>query len=217
MVAPAVKPRRQTIPEPFDLLVDTLLATFFWGCPRTLVFFNIHQGGSTMNTNRKIFSISRISALLGFFVLAQAVACDGDQDAQKAADQESGQAMLSVGTIPDNVACVIVTIAGEFRTEVRDFAVTPGSALSEALTGLPVGTVVFSANAYSQGCGSVTKSTVPMWLSEEKTVNLVQGKSSSVTLTLYKNGRAKVTVEFADQEDGGTDAGATHDGGGSVD
>jgi hypothetical protein len=70
---------------------------------------------------------------------------------------------------------------------------------------------VFSANAYSQDCTSVTKSTVPMWLSDQKTVTITQGKSSSVTLTLYKNGRAKVTVDFADQEDGGTDAGV--DGG----
>jgi len=166
-----------------------------------------------MNTNRKIFSISRISALLGFFVLAPTVGCDGDPKAEGAGDQESGQAMLSVGTIPDNVACVVVTAAGEFRTEEHDYDVAPGNTLSESLTGLPVGPVVFSANAYSQACSSVTKSTVPMWLSDSKTVNIAQGKSSSVTLTLYKNGRAKVTVDFADQEDGGTDAGAAYDGG----
>jgi hypothetical protein len=46
-----------------------------------------------------------------------------------------------------------------------------------------------------------------MWISDDKTVNVVQGRSSSVTLTLYRNGRAKVTVEFADQEDGGADSG----------
>jgi hypothetical protein len=72
-----------------------------------------------------------------------------------------------------------------------------------------VGAVVFSANAYTAACDSVTKSTIPLWISDQKTVNLVLGKSSSVTLTLYKNGRAKVTVEFADQEDGGTDGGTT--------
>jgi hypothetical protein len=168
-----------------------------------------------MNSNCKILSISRISAVL--FALAQAVGCNGDQHAQEAASVENGEAMLSVGTIPDNVACVIVTATGEFRTEVRNFDVAPGNTLAEALTSLPVGAVVFSANAYSQACASVTKSTVPMWLSEEKTVNIVQGKSTSVTLTLYKNGRAKVTVEFADQEDGGTDAGAARDGSGAAD
>jgi hypothetical protein len=170
-----------------------------------------------MNTHPTIFTVSRISALLGFFVLAPVVACNGDHRAQQGASQagslETGEAMLSLGTIPENVACVIVTVAGEFRSVVRELDVVPGDTVSQALTGLPVGSVVFSANAYSQACASVTKSTAPMWLSDEKTVNLVQGKSSSVTLTLIKNGRAKVTVEFADQEDGGTDAGKNRDGG----
>jgi hypothetical protein len=166
-----------------------------------------------MKAHRNIFTVSRISALLGFFVLGPTVGCDGGQHAQEADNQEEGQALLSVGTIPDNVACVIVTVAGEFRSAVRSFAVAPGDTLSSALTALPVGSVVFTANAYSQDCDSVTKSTAPMWISEDKTVSLVQGRSSSVTLTLIKNGRAKVTVEFADQEDGGTDAGGSRDGG----
>lgn len=129
------------------------------------------------------------------------------------AQTESGEVMLSVGTIPDDVTCVRVTAAGEFRQVVTDFDVVPGATLSQALSGLPVGKAMFSANAYSQDCASLTKSTTPMWLSDEKSVNVAQGKSTSVTLTLYKNGRAKVTVEFADQEDGGTDAGVAADGG----
>ena len=115
--------------------------------------------------------------------------------------------------LPDGIACIRVSVVGEFRSVVTDYAVTPGVALVESLSGLPVGKDAFSANAYSQDCDSVTKSTAPMWLSDEKSVNIAQGKSSSVTLVLYKNGRAKVTVEFADQEDGGTDAGKSPDGG----
>jgi hypothetical protein len=149
-----------------------------------------------------------LAALLPALLLP-VVGCDDD----KAQQTETGQAMLSVGTIPEGVACVRVTAAGEFREVVTDYDVTPGATLGEALSGLPVGKVLFSANAYSQDCGSATKSTVPMWLSDEKSVNITQGKSSSVTLTLYKNGRAKVTVEFADQEDGGTDAGTAALGG----
>jgi hypothetical protein len=117
--------------------------------------------------------------------------------------------MLSLAAIPDNVTCIRVTTAGEFRSSVSDFDVVPGDTLTQSLTRLPVGAVVFSANAYAAACDSVTKSTIPMWISDEKTVNLVQGRSASVTLTLYKNGRAKVTVEFADQEDGGTDSGVS--------
>jgi hypothetical protein len=165
-----------------------------------------------MNTHRNVFTVARIRALLGFFaflLVAHVVACDDGHQAQERSAVEDGQAMLSVGTIPENVSCVIVTVTGEFRSAEQGFDVVPGDTLSQALTGLPVGSVVFAANAYSRACAEVSKSTSPMWISEEKTVNLVQGKSSSVTLTLIKNGRAKVTVEFADQEDGGTRDGST--------
>ena len=153
------------------------------------------------------------------FELLATLAGAGCDDGPTTPPEETGRAMLSLGTIPEDVNCVRVTAAGEFRSSVSDFNVVPGDTLAEALTGLPVGTVVFSANAYAGACTSVTKSTVPMWISDEKTVDLVQGRSSSVTLTLYKNGRAKVTVEFADQEDGGTDArptGSSVDGGTAV-
>jgi hypothetical protein len=168
-----------------------------------------------MNTHRNVFTVARIRALLGFLVLllvAHAVACDDGHQGQERSAVEDGQAMLSVGTIPENVSCVIVTVTGEFRSVEQGFDVLPGDTLSQALTGLPVGSVVFAANAYAKACADVSKSTSPMWISEDKTVNLVQGKNSSVTLTLIKNGRAKVTVEFADQEDGGTRAGANRDG-----
>ncbi len=165
-----------------------------------------------MNPNREsfrnVFSSTRLAAALALLALSVGAGCDNDQSATP---EETGQVMLSVGEIPDGVTCVRVTAAGEFRSVVSDFVVAPGETLSEALTGLPVGSVVFSANAYAAACTSVTKSTIPMWISDSKTVNLVQGRSSSVTLTLYKNGRAKVTVEFADQEDGGTDSGAAGD------
>ncbi len=149
-----------------------------------------------------------LATAMGMAALLSAAGCD-----KPPAQTESGEVMLSVGTIPDDVTCVRVTASGEFRQVVTDFDVVPGATLSQALSGLPVGKVLFSANAYAQACASATKSTAPTWLSDEKSVNLTQGKSSSVTLTLYKNGRAKVTVEFADQEDGGSDAHASADGG----
>jgi hypothetical protein len=159
-------------------------------------------------TTRTTFSFLRPIALCALALLGPG--CDDSQpDAT-----ETGEAMLSVGTIPENVACIRVTVAGEFRQVVADYPVVAGDTLTQAMTGLPVGAVVFSANAYAQECASASKSTVPMWLSDEKTVNVAQGKSSSVTLTLYKNGRAKVAVEFADQEDGGTDGGADAGSGG---
>jgi hypothetical protein len=168
-----------------------------------------------MNSNRKFFrnvsTSTCFSVAVALLATATVAGCD---HAAQSEPEETGQVMLSLAAIPESVTCIRVTAAGEFRSLVSDFDVVPGATLSEALTGLPVGAVVFSADAYAAACTSVTKSTIPMWISDEKTVNLVQGRSSSVTLTLYKNGRAKVTVEFADQEDGGTDAGTAS---GSVD
>jgi hypothetical protein len=163
-----------------------------------------------MNQNRNFFRNVSFSLCLA----AVSLLGPGCDDHYAAGADESGQAMLSLDAIPDNVTCVRVTVAGEFRSSVNDFDVVPGGAFTQALSGLPVGAVVFSASAYPAACASVTKSTIPTWISDDKAVNLIQGKSSSVTLTLYKNGRAKVSVEFADQEDGGTDSGRTA---GSVD
>jgi hypothetical protein len=159
-----------------------------------------------MNPKRKFVRPVSLSTCLAatLALLFTLPSCDSDHAAKS---DEGGQAMLSLAAIPEDVTCIRVTVAGEFRSSESDFDVVPGDTLTQALTGLPVGAVVFSANAYTAACSSVTKSTIPMWVSDEKTVNLVQGKSSSVTLTLYRNGRAKVTVEFADQEDGGTDGG----------
>lgn len=168
-----------------------------------------------MNSSQTRFH-TRFPALALRAICALALgALSGCDDGQAPAETESGEAMLSLATIPEGVACIRVTVAGEFRTTVKDFDVVPGDSLVQSLSGLPVGDVVFSANAYSQVCTSLSKSTVPTWLSDEKDVTLVQGKSSSVTLTLYKNGRAKVTVDFGDQEDGGTDAGSTSPDGGT--
>jgi hypothetical protein len=165
-----------------------------------------------MKPSPNFFRSTRLSTLLALSSLALVASpgCDGNQASQV----EGGKILLSLATIPENVNCVRVTVTGAFRDVVSDFDVAPGDSLSQAFTGLPVGSVVFSADAYASACASVTKSTIPMWVSEDETVNVAQGRSSSVTLTLYKNGRAKVTVEFADQEDGGTDSGST---GGSAD
>lgn len=163
-----------------------------------------------MNTIRSFFRIRSTPLVVCTFLTLLCPIASGCDESSPGI--ESGQVLLSLAAIPDNVSCVRVTATGEFRSAVTDFDVVPGEALTEALTGLPVGSVVFSANAYAGACSTVTKSTAPLWLSDEKTVTIVQGKSTSVTLTLYKNGRAKVTVEFADQEDGGA-GGGTADGG----
>jgi hypothetical protein len=106
-----------------------------------------------MNPNRKFFrnvsSSTRYAATFALLATLAGAGCDGDLPPQP---EETGRAMLSLGTIPEDVNCVRVTAAGEFRSSVSDFDVVPGDTLAEALTGLPVGAVVFSANAYAGAC-----------------------------------------------------------------
>ncbi|HEX7499741.1 MAG TPA: hypothetical protein VF524_05470, partial [Polyangia bacterium] len=120
-----------------------------------------------MNANHKFFRNVSFSTCLATLLLL-GPGCDDNQAANA---DESGQVMLSLAAIPDNVTCIRVTAAGKFRSSVSDFDVVPGDTLTQALTGLPVGAVVFSASAYSAACASVAKSTIPMWISDEKTVN----------------------------------------------
>jgi len=127
-----------------------------------------------------------------------------EQGSRAPADAE--QVSLHIEEVPDNVACLRITASGASRQVVRDLDVTEGQSVSESFSGLPIGTVVFQAAAYAQTCDSVTKSTVPSWVSDEVSVTVSLSQSKSVTLTLYRNGRAKVTVAF-DPEN--PDAGAS--------
>ncbi len=166
-----------------------------------------------MNQNHRAFPSLRflpLVPLLPLLALPLGNGCGRDQGGPP----ETGEVMLSMAAIPEAVSCVRITATGELRDRVSDFTVAPGDTFTQSFSGLPVGSVVFSASAYSQDCSSVSKSTVPTWISEDKTANVVQGKSSSVTLTLYMNGRAKVTVQFGDQVDSGP-SGQTRDAGAS--
>jgi hypothetical protein len=112
---------------------------------------------------------------------------------------EETQALLTIATVPPDVACVRITAAGPGRTVVREIGVSPGATISESFSGLPLGSVAFKGEAFTAGCESVTKTTIPGWASEPETVAIVLGKLTTVPLTLNRNGRGKVTVDFNDE------------------
>ncbi len=139
-------------------------------------------------------------------VLAAALGTAGCDDAP-AADQgaEMEQVLLSISEIPEGIACIRVSGIGASRSVVRNVAATPGGSLSESFAGLPVGPVTFRAEAFAAACDSVTKSSIPTWVSMDEEVKVSLTKSSTVALSLYRNGRAKVSLTFVDESapDGG--------------
>jgi hypothetical protein len=126
--------------------------------------------------------------------LLLSVGCDQGPGAKPASDTE--QVQLSIENVPAEVACLRITASGASREVVRDLEVTEGQNVVESMGGLPVGKVIFQAQAFAQACDSVSKSTVPSWVSDEVPVTVSLSSSKSVSLTLYRNGRAKVTVGF---------------------
>jgi hypothetical protein len=167
------------------------------GLPTTFASVNVFQGGSNMNPISRL--AHTIVPLLTLSLLPLA-ACNGNSAGAQPAEQVS----LHIEDVPSDVACLRITGSGTDRQVVHDLDVTEGQSVTESFSGLPIGEVVFQAAAYSQTCDSVTKSTVPSWISEEVSVTVSLTHSTSVSLTLYRNGRAKVTVGFDPEVDAGT-------------
>ena len=109
------------------------------------------------------------------------------------------QVVLKITEVPADVRCVRITAAGESRSVVREIEATGGTALTESLSGLPIGTVTFTGEAFTTACSSVTKSTVAPWASAPVETSIVVGRLSTVELAMVRNGRAKVEVSFTDE------------------
>jgi hypothetical protein len=109
------------------------------------------------------------------------------------------QARLTVATVPPDVACVRITAAGPGRTVEREVGVSPGAMISESFSGLPLGTVIFKGEAFTGDCEAVTKTTIPGWASEPEPAAIALGRLTSISMTLNRNGRGKVTVDFNDE------------------
>lgn len=135
----------------------------------------------------------RKTLALASFALAAALGCEG------APEDPSTGVILSLSEVPADVACVRVTAASEARTAARLLDVVGGMPFQETLSGMPLGTVTFRAEAFPGPCIEVKNTTIPTWVSDPDTVAIALGHLTSVTLTMHRNGRAKVGVDFADE------------------
>ncbi len=122
-------------------------------------------------------------------------ACFPDSDKNEGPEQ----VRLAISVIPDDVQCVRVKAVGPGRTVIKEIDAEPGQPMQKSFHGLPLGTVVFSADAFFGSCEAVTGTTPPQWVSDEKPVSVILGRLATVTLTMVRNGRAKVGVDFTDE------------------
>src|SRR4051812_9279424 len=86
------------------------------------------------------------------------------------------EVVVSLSVVPGDVQCLRVTAAGTGRSAVREFEVTGGQSFSEALSGMPLGTVVFTGEAFASKCDAVTRATHSAWVSDDVSESIVLGR-----------------------------------------
>jgi hypothetical protein len=117
--------------------------------------------------------------------------------------EETGLAQIQILQAPGDVKCIRVNAAGT-RTVTTSIGVSTGQSTDAILsvTGLPLGLVTFTADAFPIACPSVAATTVPTWVSESVTTFINAGEVAQLTLIMHRPGAASVSVDFPD---GGTE------------
>jgi hypothetical protein len=106
-----------------------------------------------------------------------------------------GRAEAVVTQIPGSVNCIQITAAGS-SVVATNVDATPGKTLTVQLTQLPVGSVTFSALAFSATCAAVTSSSVADWASKAVVATVSAGQVTPVDLLLEPVGNASVGIGF---------------------
>jgi len=130
--------------------------------------------------------------LLGAFVAG----CSGAGEPE--AQDDVGVVRIALTGTPADVACIGITVVGGSRIVSRRFDAVPGTSQTFMLNTLPLGSDVFTGQAYSAACSGVSDATSPDWLSDAVTAALAKGVVPDVALLLKRNGRANVSVGFDD-------------------
>ena len=114
------------------------------------------------------------------------------------ADPNVGSAVLALTQAPAEVRCVRISAIGS-RAVVRSFDTMGGQTTQFEMNGLPLGLVTFTGEAFDSSCAQVNAMSAPGWVSDPVPVTLTTGNKPTVMLSMRRNGRATVSVDFADE------------------
>jgi hypothetical protein len=126
-----------------------------------------------------------------------------------------GVARIALTNVPADGTCVGVTASG-YRVVSRFFDATAGSNAVLEMSGLPLGQVTFTAEAFPGSCPP-SPDAIPTWIDDgPSVVTVAVTPAVQVSLNLVRNGNANVSIGFDDQGDASAGQGgapATPDGG----
>lgn len=122
-------------------------------------------------------------------------ACGIDTINKDGAEEAVGEIDVALTNAPSDVSCVRVSVVGA-RTDVRKFDLETGKKASFSLSGLPVGVVSVSADAFPVACNKVLTGAAPSWISEVVGAKIKAGIVTHVALAMIHNGKASVGIDF---------------------
>lgn len=139
-------------------------------------------------------------ALLGLGALGSFVGCSSGGDGSEGL---VGVATLAVSAAPSDVNCIRITVAGA-RTVVQNLPVMPGQSTVFPLNGLPVGNDTFTGEGFGGACPPAAGA-VANWASAPTPATVTVNPPVNVTITMVRNGRSTVGVDFQDDSGSCTD------------
>lgn len=120
--------------------------------------------------------------------------------------EDVGAASFALASPPPDAVCLRITVVGS-RTVTASFDITPAQTNRFQMSGLPLGSCSFGAEAFPVGCPDVVDDTPQSWVSEPVTAVMASGVTAEVALRLGRpSGRAAVSVDFLDVDGGAADA-----------
>lgn len=152
-----------------------------------------NRTGPAAETRERIMRKRTITVgILSFAAGSALVNCSSYEDG----DSEAlGEVEVALTNAPSDVSCLVVEVAGK-RTDERAFEVTLGKKQVFQMSGLPVGRVKVSADAYGVKCAELSEKVAPTWHSEAVSARISADRVTKVSLSMVHNGQAQVAIDF---------------------
>ena len=130
--------------------------------------------------------------------LAAAAGCESAAPAEPQVGnnaEDTGTISLDLLNAPSDAACLRLAIKGA-TVAVRSFSLATTQKTTLTATGLPIGQVEVTGEAFGTACSQLTTESVATYVSDVASATLVDGQTASIALTLHKAGSANISVDF---------------------
>jgi hypothetical protein len=110
-------------------------------------------------------------------------------------EEDAGSVVLALMNSPADATCLRLTAQGA-TTAIRSFDLAPGQATTLKASGLPLGSVAFTAEGFAAACSTITDMSVATWNSDKVSATLAAGVPATISIALHRPGSANISVSF---------------------